>query len=471
MKRLVLALIAALGLLGCKSAPPATDPFMRTTVPPPGTGAGDPYYPPGAAPPATAPPLPNGMPANTPPPGQYKPPGGNIYFQQSATDQPAGDKAAAEESTGDKPAPGSLAAALASGPNTFESMAANAKSGSETPEGAPPENEDDDLPAMKNSDRFQVAAKDFASDSPVKPAAIAKADKPPVDPFAAAKSAPAAKPKPTIVAAEEPASDETPQELPAESEVFRKDRSRMDSSEIRLASAALPVSTEEEFAPEPEGAVRNAVAVSDDVAGEDNGTEIRILSPDNDGQGSEASSLAISETPPLPSEAEPTRQETALVVRNPRNFTAAPPTEITDLPNNGFRPARKPINVVQASHSMAIASDSESSHKSTPIRPTIVGSPAAVARTGARYAHGPDYEWLHGRLEYLQGSKQWKIRYIPIDGQTDDYGGSVMLKSSPALEGFKAGDFVAIRGSLGQKSEARGFSPTYDLRLIEPLRQ
>jgi hypothetical protein len=90
--------------------------------------------------------------------------------------------------------------------------------------------------------------------------------------------------------------------------------------------------------------------------------------------------------------------------------------------------------------------------------------------SGADYAFAPDYTSLSGRLEYSQSSRQWKLRYIPIDGQTDSYGGSVVLRGSPQLESFKPGDQVAVRGSLAAKSSAAAsFSPLYQLDRIEPL--
>ena len=76
---------------------------------------------------------------------------------------------------------------------------------------------------------------------------------------------------------------------------------------------------------------------------------------------------------------------------------------------------------------------------------------SAAAAESADYAFAPDYAWLRGRLEYSQSLAQWKLRYIPIDGKTDQFGGSVVLPNSPALEAFKPGDRVAVRGSLAAR--------------------
>jgi hypothetical protein len=94
---------------------------------------------------------------------------------------------------------------------------------------------------------------------------------------------------------------------------------------------------------------------------------------------------------------------------------------------------------------------------------------AAVAER-AGYAYAPDYVWLRGRLEYSQSSRQWKLRYIPIDGKTDQFGGSVKLPASNELAAFQAGDMVAVRGSLARDASASGsFAPRYEVAHIEPV--
>jgi hypothetical protein len=92
----------------------------------------------------------------------------------------------------------------------------------------------------------------------------------------------------------------------------------------------------------------------------------------------------------------------------------------------------------------------------------FVGAPAAG------YAFAPDYAWLRGRLEYSQNSRQWKLRYIPIDGQTDRFGGSVVLGNSPTLEAVKPGDMVSVQGSLAARASIPGsFSPLYQINALE----
>lgn len=135
MKWLSALILTGILTMGCRSSQPATNPFLRTTVPPPATGGavvvqGEPYIPPGApaaapqvfaptvpttpqpytpppmtpftpaapppgavSPPIVAPPvvapMPAGPPMVAPPKDKYSPPGGSFQYNQSSV-QPVG---------------------------------------------------------------------------------------------------------------------------------------------------------------------------------------------------------------------------------------------------------------------------------------------------------------------------------------------------------------------------------------------
>ncbi len=93
---------------------------------------------------------------------------------------------------------------------------------------------------------------------------------------------------------------------------------------------------------------------------------------------------------------------------------------------------------------------------------------ASSSRT-ARYSRADDYSWLHGRLEYSQTQQQWKLRYIPIDGDTDNYGGSVVLSDPKLLSGYERGDFVEVCGHIGKREASSNFAPPYDVVEIRRL--
>jgi hypothetical protein len=101
-------------------------------------------------------------------------------------------------------------------------------------------------------------------------------------------------------------------------------------------------------------------------------------------------------------------------------------------------------------------------------RPQQAESSRTVRNSDTGYGYAPDYAWLRGRLEYSQAARQWKLRYIPIDGKTDHFGGSVKLPSADALASFKSGDMVSVRGALAQQAAGRdALAPLYNLAQIQ----
>ncbi len=96
-------------------------------------------------------------------------------------------------------------------------------------------------------------------------------------------------------------------------------------------------------------------------------------------------------------------------------------------------------------------------------------SAAGVAARSSRssYAYAPDYSWLRGRVEYLASKRQWKLRYIPIDGSTDEYGGSVVIRNPSILGDIRSGEFVEVAGSLhADTAKTATISPDYEVAQI-----
>ncbi|MDH3717456.1 MAG: hypothetical protein OES79_04985 [Planctomycetota bacterium] len=99
---------------------------------------------------------------------------------------------------------------------------------------------------------------------------------------------------------------------------------------------------------------------------------------------------------------------------------------------------------------------------------TASASPAAAPV--ARYGFSHDYRWLKGQLEYSAAQQQWKLRYIPIDGQTDRFGGSVVLESVPELSNFRNGDFIQVQGvAQGQNATASPNGTAYRITRLARL--
>lgn len=87
-----------------------------------------------------------------------------------------------------------------------------------------------------------------------------------------------------------------------------------------------------------------------------------------------------------------------------------------------------------------------------------------VDTTAGRYGHASDYTWLKGRLEYIASQRQWKLRYISLNQETDTFGGSVILSDLTELENYRTGDFVLVRGQLADiPSDSRAVSTVFSV--------
>lgn len=95
---------------------------------------------------------------------------------------------------------------------------------------------------------------------------------------------------------------------------------------------------------------------------------------------------------------------------------------------------------------------------------------ARPTASGPLYGHDPQYGWLKGKLEYSAIDRRWKLRYIPIDGKTDRFGGSVLIADPASLAGHERGQYVEIRGELGSLPEGeQGYAPEFQVRQIKRL--
>ena len=89
----------------------------------------------------------------------------------------------------------------------------------------------------------------------------------------------------------------------------------------------------------------------------------------------------------------------------------------------------------------------------------------------SRYGHSKDYTSLRGQLEYSASNRVWKIRYIPIHGQQDAYGGEFVLSNPAKLEAFQSGDYVTIKGAIVAAGASTGNTggPQYAPNQVAPL--
>jgi hypothetical protein len=117
-------------------------------------------------------------------------------------------------------------------------------------------------------------------------------------------------------------------------------------------------------------------------------------------------------------------------------------------------------STTSASHSAVVPAGGASSQSG--------GEVASAGFTApSDYGYDPDYRWVRGKLEYSQIDRKWKLRYIPIDGETDAFGGSVVLSDAAKLEGCQRGDFLLVRGKPADEEAPKGFAPVYEVAEVE----
>jgi hypothetical protein len=115
-------------------------------------------------------------------------------------------------------------------------------------------------------------------------------------------------------------------------------------------------------------------------------------------------------------------------------------------------------------------SDADDPADQTVVRPRRSTRGRGPADRGETYGFDPNYAWLHGRLEHSQVDGQWKLRYIALDGQTDRYGGSVVLSEDSPVAGHQPGEFVSVAGAIESPADKQdGFAPIYRAARIERL--
>lgn len=153
--------------------------------------------------------------------------------------------------------------------------------------------------------------------------------------------------------------------------------------------------------------------------------------------------------------------------------------DIMDLPDGRTVPESTETLPPQSGVQLASAT-AEADGQATEVRfasletPVAIDSPldnaAETADENARYGYDSQYGWLRGKLEYSPVKKRWKLRYIPIDGATDEYGGSVVLSDASVLGGCERGDFVEVRGQpAGREDGPTGVAPEYDVSSLKRL--
>jgi len=158
-----------------------------------------------------------------------------------------------------------------------------------------------------------------------------------------------------------------------------------------------------------------------------------------------------------------------------------PPTRTVDImdlpPVDGDAATRPNCDVQFASATMPaetvtvrIPTRADATPKAATKSAPTLAPPKTPTDSLGRFGYSTDYRRLRGRLEYFDMERSWKIRYIPIDGETDIYGGSVIIDDPTQLSGLERGDFVEARGEvLTASDDLPDFAPTFRLTEIREL--
>lgn len=409
MKRIFSLALTAMLCAGCRSPAPVYDPFLgRTTVEPPGTALpppGQPYY--GAPAGATiAPPL-------VTPPTTISPTVPAPVGPSNFTPAPAGSGGLSSFAPNVSPtSPG----ALPSGPATSSSPQVTPVSNKPRPIYGPPGG----LGYPQAGPASQNAAPSTVQVNPPKALDV---DRIVGTPIAAANSTPTS--PPTVVPA-----------------THWESRDDSQANQSPPASFTSPASSPSIRIVEPSGSA------------------IRNSSPT--GAGATAGVTSI------PGNA-------SLSTLN-QSFAQSRSVELADLP-----PVTRaaPNSFIVASAAVPASNSPVRAPSPTPAArtlPTQGASLSSNAWTGAStselpktsYGFDPQYRWLKGKLEYSQSTRTWRLRYIPADATSDSFGGSVILPDAAKLNGFNAGDFVVVQGTVGRAAgDQSSFAPQYNLDRIQ----
>ena len=146
---------------------------------------------------------------------------------------------------------------------------------------------------------------------------------------------------------------------------------------------------------------------------------------------------------------------------------ARPPVDILDLPRPGSNGTNRGAAIPAGAGGVRVASDTAASTG----RNNVLAASGGSAADAALYGYDTNYVWLRGKLEYAQADGQWKLRYIPVDTDSDGYGGSVVISNAAALSGYERGDLVEVRGRVQLQQAKKGFAPPYEVSEIKPLRR
>ena len=100
---------------------------------------------------------------------------------------------------------------------------------------------------------------------------------------------------------------------------------------------------------------------------------------------------------------------------------------------------------------------------------TLEARPVAPTKEVAdRFGYDPQYGWLRGTLEQSPTTGQWNLRYVPQQGQADQFGGTLSIANPQVLGNLQNGEYVAVQGQLQMLQLGTGANvPTYSISVLQ----
>ncbi len=461
MKRTWAVILSAALLASCRTSQPTTNPFLRTTVPPPATSPGlvvtpgTPYAQ-GISPPLVTTPAPvvtQPVPVTpvpvapiTAPPimpqgDKFNPPGGSYLFHQSSHETPA-----ARTQSVSTP----LAVSAKPGRIVVQACYAPPEDRPETVMSPDGFIENPFVVKRRKIENPQAVSRDGYIENPyVKPKGKVPAP-PPV-----ARSNPTTK---TLPRDQVPLVRTQPLKKPAPSPTTTPVVRAKSSAERAQPAARLT------FGEPPNKLPQLPDRMSVSSAGQ--GNLLRIVGESLPGS---AGSTVVSAQAPAPVAMPAFRAAQSPAV-------AAGDGTVLRITAGALRSTVRSSNDLSPPPVAVVAPQTGSESTATFVTPDATqpvvqaAFPPVPSRQTKRYAHSVDYRTLRGRLEYSPDQREWKLRYLPSDGQTDSFGGSVLLTASSALKPFQPGDFVVVEGSLADDTTTpAGDAPRYTATRIDRL--
>ncbi len=150
------------------------------------------------------------------------------------------------------------------------------------------------------------------------------------------------------------------------------------------------------------------------------------------------------------------------VVNTPYVYT--PPTPIAQ---QGFT---QPTQFA-ATPTPAAASDGfrpQGSSQATTPTPASQPNNTALPEDPARFGFDPTYRWLRGQLQYYPQTGYWGVRYVPLGGAADSYGGVAVIDNPEVLGGVQPGEYLAVQGYLETAEAGNGqFLPLFTVEGVQ----